>query len=115
MNGVNMNIKILTPSGYRSFFKIEKKQGECLRITFEDTVIECTKDHKFDYNGTPLVASEIYVGLVINNHKVIKIEDIGIQTVYTPVEVEGRSQIYFKWFSSLQLFILGFYSNINRW
>jgi hypothetical protein len=84
-----MNVKILTPTGYRGFFKIQKKQGDCVKITFDNCEVKCTKDHRFEHNGKPLFASEVYVGMVLNGHKVISIEDIGIQTVYTPVEVEN--------------------------
>lgn len=73
MNGV----KILTPNGFRKFFKIEKKEGECLKIYFSDkTSISCTKDHRFDNNGEPIFASNLRVGQIIQNKSIIKIEDI---------------------------------------
>lgn len=84
-----MNVKILTPTGYRSFFKIQKKEGDCIKITFDDGEIKCTKDHRFDNNGEEIVASTIKVGQKICGKTVVKIEDIGKQTVYTPVQVEG--------------------------
>lgn len=73
MNGV----KILTPNGFKHFLKIEKKEGECLKIYFSDkTSISCTKDHRFDNNGEPIFASNLRVGQTIQNKSIIKIEDI---------------------------------------
>jgi len=73
MNGV----KILTPNGFRNFLKIEKKEGECLKIYFSDNKsISCTKDHRFYDDGKPVFASNLRVGQTIQNKSIIKIEDI---------------------------------------
>ncbi|MBO7691237.1 MAG: hypothetical protein J6T10_01215 [Methanobrevibacter sp.] len=57
-----MNVKILTPNGFRGFYKIDKKEAECYKITFDDgTNIKCSKDHKFDDNGKAVMASNLRV------------------------------------------------------
>lgn len=84
MNGV----KILTPTGYRSFYKIEKKIGECIKISFTNNKsISCTLDHRFDNNGKEIVASTLKVGDILSDYIISNIENIGVQTVYTPVMV----------------------------
>lgn len=81
------NVKILTPKGFRSFYKVAKKQGECIEISFADKSIKCTIDHRFENEGKEIVANTLKVGDILNGFEIIGIKNIGIQTVYTPVMV----------------------------
>lgn len=57
-----MSIKILTPNGFKGFYKIDKKEAKCIKITFKDnTEIKCSIDHKFDNNGLIVIAKELKI------------------------------------------------------
>jgi len=58
---LDMDLKILTPNGFKKFYTIDKKEAECLKITFDKGVIKCSKDHKFDDNGNIVIASNLRV------------------------------------------------------
>lgn len=90
-----MSMKILTPNGFRGFYKIDKKEAKCFKITFDDdSSIKCSTDHKFDNDGKVVIASDLKVGNYLQDKCIKTIEDIGIQPVYTPVQVEDGHKYF---------------------
>ena len=67
-----MSMKILTPNGFKGFYKIDKKEAKCFKITFDDdSSIKCSTDHKFDNDGKE-IKSLTYSDLkrVVNNYAI---------------------------------------------
>ena len=91
-------MKILTPSGFQDFKGIIKKKGQCLKVSFTDgTDIICSIDHKFESSGKEIVASSLKTCDTIGDKVVKGITCVGGRDVYSPLMVEGRSQVYFQW------------------
>jgi hypothetical protein len=100
-------MKILTPTGYQPYYKIQKKTADCIKIVFTDgTSITCSKDHRFacyDYkslniNEYEIVAEKLRKGVTLEYGRrlgpktVDNIIPMGVQTVYTPVMVQNGNK-----------------------
>ena len=93
----NLNIKILTPSGFQNFDGISiSNHDKYYSISFDDeTSIECTLNHKFMNGGVIKLASDIVVNDFVNHKKVISIELINSNIkMYDLVNV-GNGHIYY--------------------
>ena len=67
--------QILTENGFKDFDNIKETfRYDNLKISFENSFIIVTPEHKFYNNGTFIRAKDIKENDIINNKKVIKIE-----------------------------------------
>lgn len=91
-------IKVLTPSGYKSFKGIRKLEKECIRLETENGFIECSCDHPLYNSNRVIKADEVFVGTTVQmngeSEKITKIEFIGKQVVYDLIGVAG-GHLYF--------------------
>lgn len=88
----NQKYKILTNHGFKSFSGIVKSKKEAIKITFDDnTHFICTKNHRLLVDGIFVQSQFLELDDIIENKKIIKIEDVGEQFVYDPVEVQDTS------------------------
>lgn len=85
--------KILTPNGFRSFYKVDKKIGDVIKIWLVDKQIECSTDHRFMEDGKEIVASTLKIGDKLGGYTIEKIEKLGKKEVYSPIEVDGYEYI----------------------
>lgn len=86
-------MKILTPTGFQEYYKIQKKTAQCSNIVFKDkSNIKCSTDHRFDNDGVEIVANKLKIGDKLNGKVITEITPIGEQTVYTPVMVQNGNK-----------------------
>lgn len=94
------NIKILTPTGYKSFSYIRKQQKESIRIYFYEDVdpIDVSMNHVFLSNDKEIWCHSLKINdkldhMVLEQVTVKKIEYLGVIDVYDLLDVNG--EIYF--------------------
>lgn len=84
-------IQILTNDGFKCFEKVTKTTaGSGLKISFGDTSIKCTPDHKFWSDGTYIHAQHINPGDIIDGKVVTGVDIIGGDTFYDVFNVDGH-------------------------
>lgn len=89
-------MKIKLKGEWKEFDKIIKKKAECLYIEFDNCNVKCTTDHIFkDLNNNDISAELLIEGDILKNSKygeskVIFIDYLGEQDVYTPLNVDGE-------------------------
>lgn len=89
-----MQIKI--NDEFKNFEGFSKKLSETLEIIFNNCKIKCSLDHRFkSIDGYDIYAKDLKLNDVIKNSiygsSIVKsIENIGIRTVYTPVNVDDE-------------------------
>ena len=98
-------MKILTPTGYQPYYKIQKKTADCIKIVFTDgTSITCSKDHRFacyDYkslniNEYEIVAEKLRKGVTIEElHDITKITAYFLETIKKIAEELKFSSVEF--------------------
>lgn len=72
----NYGFQVLTENGYKDFDNIkESTRTDNIKITFEHSFIIVTPEHKFYNKGSFIRAKDIREDDIINNKKVIKIEN----------------------------------------
>jgi len=100
---------IETPDGYKSFDNIRLHKSESLKITLKkiktidlenlefledletaQEYIIVSKNHIF---GNKIKANDLKIDDIIDSYIVTEIEDIGLQNVYSPLEVQGHIYI----------------------
>lgn len=93
----NQKYEVLTTAGFRGFDAITLIERDTVRLTFNDTIIECTADHRFFSldRDSWVEASQIKVGESIrgveNPHTLISTEAAGTQYVSDLINVEETS------------------------
>lgn len=95
----NKNIRVLTPSGYRSFDGIRRLKKPVVLITTENHKIRVTYDHPFQVNGKEVITRNLKLGdfLETKNHKIEMVLDIipdGEDWVYDLVNVDDGNVYY---------------------
>lgn len=69
-----LNYKIKTPNGFESYKDIILSiQNTGLKITFDNTSISVTHDHKFIRNSGIILARDLRIGMFLQGHKIIDI------------------------------------------
>lgn len=88
-------MKIKLGNSFKKFNMFSEKIAEKLNIVFDNCSIKCSSDHKFKSNNIFKLASDLKIGDTVDNliygtSTVVAIEKMGIGTVITPVDVEGK-------------------------
>lgn len=89
------NLKILTPNGFEKFDGIRRtKSNDNLKISFKDSFIIVTKNHRFVESGNEIIASSLKINDVISNKEIINIEPYNEEIfVYDILETESHTYI----------------------
>ncbi len=84
-----LGLEILTPYGFKSFAGLRvSTSNKTIKIEFDHKTITATKNHRFIDNGVVILANDLKVGDIINNHKVLSVTaDCHDTIIYDPVEV----------------------------
>lgn len=88
-------MKIKCENEFKSFNGFQKKLARVLEIQFDNCTIKCSVDHKFKRDNDFIEAQYLLLGDYVNNtihgkSIVLEITDLGIQTVITPLNVDGE-------------------------
>lgn len=80
---------------FKPFNGFNKKIARVFEIIFDNCKIKCSADHKFKSNNTFIEAQNLLLGSTVDNtihgkSIVLEISDLGIQTVITPLGVDGE-------------------------
>lgn len=80
---------------FKPFNGFNKKIARVFEIIFDNCKIKCSADHKFKSNNTFIEAQNLLLGSTVDNtihgkSIVLEINDLGIQTVITPLGVDGE-------------------------
>lgn len=89
-------MKIKCGSEFKNFEGFNKKVARVLKIKFDNCEIKCSDDHKFKSGNKFIEAKSLLIGDIVDNNEYIKsividIIDLGIQTVITPLNVDGKT------------------------
>ena len=87
------NLKILTPSGFKSFGGIQKLRKECLEIILKNTSLKCSTNHRvLTKNGDFKFSNELSIGEFVKTSdgydEIVEIKPAGILDVYDLLNVE---------------------------
>ena len=80
---------------YKKFEGFQKKAAESLHVIFDNSEIKCSVDHRFKTpEGVDIYAKDLKKGNTVQNvdfgvSTVVQVNKLGVNTVYTPLEVEG--------------------------
>lgn len=80
---------------FKKFFGFQKKIAETVHIIFDNSEIKCSVDHRFrTIDNKDIFAKDLKKGSIIQNSEfgqsiVVQIKKLGINTVYTPLQVDG--------------------------
>ena len=89
-------MKILCGDEFKTFQGFKKKLAKTVLIEFDNTTLKCSIDHKLKTEKGFVEANDLYIGQEVENTEfgksiVKNITELNdIQTVITPVEVEGK-------------------------
>jgi len=88
-------MKIKCDNEFKSFEGFQKKVARVFEIRFDNCIIKCSADHKFKSGNDFKTADTLLLGDTVDNTQfgksiVMWIEDLGRQTVITPVSVDGE-------------------------
>lgn len=81
---------------FKKFSGFQKKAAESVHIIFDNSEITCSLDHRFKTpDNQDIYAKDLKRGSQVKNttfsiSQVIQIENVGVQTVFTPLEVDGE-------------------------
>jgi len=88
-------LKIRTPSGYQEAYGVIKRFDEAIKIIFENnTFIKTSLTHKFIENDIETLAKTLKVSDILQNNRIIAIENIGKIDLYDMVDVKGGNLYY---------------------
>jgi len=88
-------LKIKTPTGYQNAYGIIKRFDEAIKIIFENnTFIKVSLTHKFVKNSVETLASSLIVSDILQDNKIICIENMGKIDLYDMVDVAGGNLYY---------------------
>lgn len=85
----NSEYEILTPDGFKDFDGVKISNRETIKISFGETNLVCTLEHKLLYKNKWITAKSIKPNFILNGLEVISISLDSIRTVYDPVNVSG--------------------------
>jgi hypothetical protein len=93
------NMKVLTPTGYKSFTGMRRQLKECFEIKCDTTSVSATSDHKVYTNlGVFKNVSELTLNDTLLTKdgftKIIKITPLQKQYVYDLIDVQGDNAYY---------------------
>ena len=88
-------MKIKCDNEFKYFEGFQKKVARVFEIRFDNCIIKCSADHKFKSGNDFKTADTLLLGDTVDNTQfgksiVMWIEDLGRQTVITPVSVDGE-------------------------
>src|SRR5690554_4320125 len=93
-------MKILTRDGYKNFHSVMKKYSKSVIVYFKGGETKgCSEDHKFKsvkgewVEARDLKSGDELINIYGENFIVDRVEEKGIQVVYTPVGVENGEYI----------------------
>ena len=96
---LNEKYEILTDEGWCDFRGVDKSENRNLyRVTLENETITVTNDHQFFKNGFCYSLEDLkigdYIDVISKKSKILNIEYVGENTVYTPIEVKNKKHSY---------------------
>lgn len=90
---IKNNVKVLTPSGFKSFEGIQKLEKECLELISRTTSLKCSKKHRIlTKEGIFKIADELnindFIKIKDGYDEIIEIKNIGVLPVFDLLNVE---------------------------